>query len=101
MSKNNVYELFSPNLFWDIDEQTLDYEAHSRYVVERVLMRGKLVDWSALVRLYGETRIKQEALQIRYLDHVTLSFCSHFFDVPKFKFRCYKRTQSTHEPWQY
>ena len=92
---------FSPNLFWDIDASSLDANAHSRYIVERVLMRGKLSDWVALMRLYGADRVKQEALKIRYLDRVTLNFCSQFFNISKSKFRCYKQAQSIQTLWQY
>jgi hypothetical protein len=92
---------FSPNLFWDIETSSLDVNLHIRYIVERVLMRGKLNDWVALMRLYGTARVQQEALHIRYLDRVTLSFCSQLFNIPKSKFRCYKQTQSIQELWQY
>lgn len=46
-----------------------------RFIVERVLSRGRLRDWFALIDLYGLERIKKEAMKIRYLDEVTLSFC--------------------------
>jgi hypothetical protein len=97
--QNNLH--FSPNLFWDIDETALNSELHSRYIVERVLMRGRLSDWLALLRLYGTERVKKEALHIRYLDRVTLNFCSQYFNVPKSKFRCYKQPQSIQEHWQF
>lgn len=92
---------FSPNLFWDTDETTLDLEKNARFIIERVLMRGRLSDWWTLYRLYGPERIKVEAMKIRYLDKVTLSFCSSFFNVPKSKFRCYRQPQSIQQLWQY
>ncbi|MFN0036297.1 MAG: DUF6922 domain-containing protein [Saprospiraceae bacterium] len=94
-------KIFSTNLFWDTDETTLDSAKHTRFIVERVLTRGRLADWYALSHLYGYERIKQEALKIRYLDKVTLSFCSSFFKVPKSKFRCYKQPPSIQQLWQY
>ncbi len=92
---------FSANLFWDTDESTLDMEKNARFIIERVLSRGRLSDWFALVQLYGRDRIKKEAMQIRYLDKVTLSFCSTLFNVPKSKFRCYNQPQSIQQLWQY
>lgn len=92
---------FSPNLFWDTDETTLDSEAHSRYIVGRVLMRGRLSDWLALMRLYGAERVRKEAMRLRYLDRVTLNFCSQYFNTPKSKFRCYKQPPSIQEHWQF
>jgi len=97
----NLASLFSPNLFWDIEETSLDRESNARFIVERVLSRGRLQDWFALVELYGMERIKKEALEIRYLDKVTLSFCSSIFETPKSAFRCYTQPQSIQELWQF
>lgn len=98
---NNELANFSSNLFWDTDEATIDTEKNVRFIVERVLSRGRLVDWFALVKLYGLERIKKESMKIRYLDQVTLNFCSTMFNVPKSKFRCYKQPQSIQQLWQY
>ncbi len=92
---------FSNNLFWDTDETTLDADKNARFIVERVLSRGRLRDWFALIDLYGLERIKKEAMKIRYLDEVTLSFCSAMFNVPKSKFRCYRQPQSIQQLWPY
>ncbi len=92
---------FSTNLFWDTDETTLDLEKNARFIIERVLSRGRLSDWFTLLKLYGQDRIKKEAMKIRYLDKVTLNFCSTLFNVPKSKFRCYKQPQSIQQLWQY
>jgi len=87
MDKANQISRFSANLFWDTDETTLNLEKHARFIIERVLSRGRLSDWFTLLELYGRDRIKNEALKIRYLDKVTLNFCSTLFSVPKSKFR--------------
>lgn len=97
----NVSKTFSTNLFWDTHVTTLDSVEHTRFIIERVLSRGLLRDWYALTRLYGHERIKQEALKIRYLDKITLSFCSSFFNVPKSRFRCYRQPQSIQQLWPY
>lgn len=99
--QKNTVNLFSANLFWDIDEAALDVEKNARFIIERVLQRGRMHDWVALVRLYGYERIKQEALQIRYLDNVTLHFCSVLFNVPKSQFRCYNQPPSLQQLWQF
>lgn len=31
----------SPELFWDVDPETIDEQAHRRYVIKRVLERGE------------------------------------------------------------
>jgi hypothetical protein len=96
-----VLNLFSNNLFWDVETATLDLEKHIRFIIERVLMRGRLVDWSTLLQVYSAEQIKREIVKIRYLDKVTLQFCVTFFQVPKSRFRCYKLTRSNPELWKF
>jgi hypothetical protein len=101
VGQKDIANLFSTSLFWDTDETMLDAEKNARFIVERVLSRGRMRDWVALVSLYGYERIKQEALEIRYLDKLTLNFCSVLFNVPKSEFRCYNQPLSVQELWQF
>ncbi|HRI59577.1 MAG TPA: hypothetical protein PK228_07630 [Saprospiraceae bacterium] len=84
-----------PGLFWDVDATTIDWEKNARWVIARVLSYGNLPDFRELVRYYGLERIKQEMLQVRYLDKKTLSFVAALFQIPKEQFRCYTLRQST------
>jgi hypothetical protein len=38
-------DFFSKNLFWDVDENDLNSEKHARFIIERVLMHGRMSDW--------------------------------------------------------
>ncbi len=91
----------SKTLFWDTDINKLDYDKHARHIIARVLMRGTLNDWFEIKKYYGKERIKNEALQIRYLDKLTLNFCSQYFGIPRNKFRCYTTEQSIQKLWNY
>ena len=75
-------------LFWDIDFETIDYQKHIRFVIERVLTRGNLSDWFELKKQYDLEQIKNEIIEIRFLDEKTLNFCSYLFNTPKEQFRC-------------
>ncbi len=88
-------------LFWDTNYQNIDYEKHSRFVIERVLTRGNLQDWKELKLYYGLNKIKDEAINIRYLDKITLNFCHTFFNIQKNKFRCYNTEPSIRKLWNY
>ena len=79
---------FNKALFWDVQIDSLDIEAHARFIIERVVSRGNLADWNLLKRIYGKKRIKQEALAIRSLDKKSVSFLSVYFDLEKTDFRC-------------
>jgi hypothetical protein len=89
----------NPVLFWDTEISKIDWEAHASYIIERVLTRGNLQDWSEIKRYYGLERIKNEALDLRYLDKMTLNFCSLIFKTPESEFRCYNTPQSIKTLW--
>ncbi len=92
---------FSENLFWDVDISVADYDTHSQHIINRVLLRGNLNDWFEIKDFYGIDKIKSEALNMRYLDQRTLSFCSGYFDLPKTQFKCYNTPQSIQQLWNF
>ncbi len=101
-SSNKIkHSSLNKNLFWDVDINTLDFEKHARFIIQRVLLKGDLPDWHELKRIYGIERIKNESLQIRYLDKKTLNLLSLIFNIPKEKFRCYNTKLSTRQLWDY
>lgn len=91
----------SSYLFWDVDLEGLDYKLHARFVIERVLMRGTLDDWNQIRDHYGNEYIKKEVVQIRYLDKLTLNYCSSYFNIPKPSFKCSSIKQSFQTHWDY
>jgi hypothetical protein len=88
-------------LFWDTDYNSIDYEKHARFVIERVLTRGNWNDWQELKKYYGLKKIKEEAVRIRYLDKRTLNFCQTFFNIGKESFRCCNTERSVRKLWNY
>ena len=94
-------EMFSKNLFWEIDETDLNTQKHARFIIERVLSRGRMSDWFVLTKLYSFDKMKEEVVKIRYLDKVTLNFCSTFFHIPKSKFICYNQPKAIQELWDF
>ena len=44
----------SGELFWDVDRATVDPENHARWLLERVLQRGRWEDWLAVRDHYGK-----------------------------------------------
>jgi hypothetical protein len=91
----------SSHLFWDVNQQAIDYNKHARFVIERVVLFGKLVDWKELKAFYGLNKIKQEALQIKTLDLKSLNFLSLVLNEPRENFRCYEQIQSVNKHWNY
>jgi len=88
-------------IFWDTTFETIDFDIHRNYVIEKVLVYGKLSDWKAIQAYYGNDVIKEIGMQARNLDAKTLSFLSAIYDIPKEQFRCYTTLQSTQTHWDY
>lgn len=88
-------------LFWDTDIKKIDYKKNARSIIERVLTRGTINDWQEIKKYYGLERIKTEIIKIRYLDKITLNFCSKYFQLPKKQFRCYNIQQSYRQLWNF
>jgi len=89
------------SLFWDVDYGKLDFKIHAPFITERVLNRGSLEDFRAILKYYGKEELKKIALNIRYLDKKSLHFCSAFFNEPLENFRCYIQKQLNQTHWDY
>lgn len=70
------------SLFWDVNVESIDLQQHRASVIERIITRGRLDEFRAILNYYGWDVVKQTLLQTRYLDKVTLAFCSALFDLP-------------------
>ncbi|MDX2245186.1 MAG: hypothetical protein SF052_00305 [Bacteroidia bacterium] len=90
-----------PALFWDVKVEDIDLEKHRASVIERITTRGNFEEFRILLQYYGKETVKNTLLNTRYLDKVTLFFCSTIFDSPITEFRCYKLAQSNPEHWIY
>ncbi len=91
----------SKGLFWDVDASTLDYVKNARFILERAFMRGKTSDIIEVLRHYGLDTAKENLVQSRYLDKLTLAFCCTLFHLKKEDFRCYRLSQSIPQHWPY
>lgn len=47
----------SPDLFWDVDQAAVDPAINARWLVERVLQRGRWKDWQKVSAHYGKARL--------------------------------------------
>ncbi len=93
--------ILSKSLFWDINIETLDYQKHASYVIDRVLSHGTLQDFQTIKTYYGKPKIKRVAKSLRYLDDRVLHFCSAYFNSPLTDFRCYTTRQLNQSHWNY
>lgn len=92
--------VFSQNLFWDIDINTLDIDKYPAQVIERVLEYGQWDDWKKIKEYYSLETIKNVAINLRSLESTAMSFISTITHTSLEEFRCYKLKQLNQQPWE-
>lgn len=88
-----------PTLFWDVDYDAIQWNRNYRFIIERVLERGTFDEWQTIKQYYGLEKIKEAALQARWLNKKVWHFCSLYFGEPLENFRCSTITPSQRQLW--
>jgi hypothetical protein len=83
----------SAHLFWDVNQSTVDPEAHASFLICRVMERGTSVDVRLAWKHYGETRVKEALIKAPALSSKTIYFFANQFRIPCEAFRAYQRAQ--------
>ena len=94
-------DVMSSHLFWDIDLSRFDMEKNKRLIVERIFMMGNKSQIRNIIQFYGLETIKKEIVKAGNLDKKTLNWVSIFLKIPKSKFTCFIRKQSTAVYWNF
>jgi hypothetical protein len=55
----------SPSLFWDVSRENVDPDKHGRWLLERVLMRGRWEDWLLIREHFKRDRIRDLSPRLR------------------------------------
>jgi hypothetical protein len=63
----------SPQLFWDVDPETVDTRKNARWLLERVMQRGTWEDWLLVKERYGKDELQALAPALR-LDAKSANF---------------------------
>lgn len=58
----------SPDLFWDVQIDQVNPEKNLRWLVERVLTRGRLEDWQLLTAHVGYQRLRKVSNRLKVPD---------------------------------
>lgn len=86
-------------LFWEYDLGCFDWQAMRSLVVQRVVERGRVVDFYAILNLYGLEGVKEAIKDIPCLNPKDLAFVCSVFELKKEDLKCYTRKQSRHQHW--
>ena len=78
-----VSDALDKRIFWDVNPEKLDWQKNSRFIIERVLVRGGMNDVKTIMKFYTRDQIKEAVKKCRDLDAVTHNFCVNYFNIPK------------------
>ena len=81
--------IFEKRIFWDVNFETLDYDAKANFVIERVFDRGDVQDIRNCRRYYGDEKITDVLLNVRFLSEASLHLASAVINRPLTDFKCY------------
>jgi hypothetical protein len=83
------YPVFSKRCFWEQDYTKLNFDTGKRYIITRVISYGSQNDHIELFKYYGWDVIKEEVVNINYLNKKILNFLSILFEISKKEFKAY------------
>ncbi|MCX6258835.1 MAG: hypothetical protein NTW49_13200 [Bacteroidia bacterium] len=81
--------VFEKRIFWDIDFESIDYDAKASFVIERVFERGDVEDIRQCRRYYGDEKVTAVLLNAKFLPEHRLHLASAIINRPLNEFRCY------------
>jgi hypothetical protein len=91
-NKKEYVPLLSNFLFWDSDIGQIDFLKQAVFILERVFSMGTEDDVKEVIKYYGIKKIKKEIVKIKFLDKKTLNYLSFTFGIPRWRFKCCKKT---------
>lgn len=87
------------SLLWEYDLNGFDWTAMRNVVVQRVVERGFMEDFYAILNRYGVEGVKESITQIPYLNAKDLNFVCVTFGLKKEELRCCTHRQSIPRHW--
>jgi len=66
------------HLLWEYDWEKVNFSKLATVVIERVIERGNIADWQALVQYYGKKKIADVAKKSTRLDAKSKNFTPIF-----------------------
>ena len=87
------------SLLWEYDLSRFDWQAMRLIVVQRVVERGRMEDFYALLNMYGIEGVRDSIKEIPVMSPKDMSFVCSVFDIKKEELKCYLRRQSHPQHW--
>ena len=85
--------VFEKRIFWDVNFDTLDYDAKANFIIERVFDRGDVQDIRNCRRYYGDEKVTNVLLNVKFLRESRIHLASAIINKPLTDFKCYNLRQ--------
>lgn len=97
--KKHSASTIRPSLLWEYDLDCFDWQAMRNVVVQRVLERGRINDFYAILNLYGIDGVKEALKQVPYMNDKDMNFACITFNLNKEDLKCYTQRQYRAQHW--
>ncbi len=87
------------SLFWEYDMEHFDWQLMKTVVVQRVIERGRMDDFYAILNMYGLHEVKESIKKIPTMSAKDISFVCNVFRISRKDLLCYTKKQSTSPLW--
>ena len=81
--------VFEKRIFWDVNFEALDYDAKANFIIERVFDRGDVQDIRNCRRYYGDEKVTDVLLNVKFLRESRIHLASAIINKPLTDFKCY------------
>jgi hypothetical protein len=81
------------SLLWEYDLTRFDWNAMQNIVLQRVIERGRINDFYAVLNLYGLKEFKDGVKNIPNLNEKDIAFVCTIFGIKKHELKCYAQKQ--------
>jgi len=86
-------------LLWEYDLSRFDWDAMRNLVLQRVIERGRITDFYAVINLYGLESFKEGVKNIPNLNEKDIAFVCTVFGIKKKELKCYTQKQLRQKHW--
>jgi hypothetical protein len=87
------------SLLWEYDLKNFNWQTMRNVVVQRVIERGRMDDYYAILNLYGLKGVKDTIKQLPYISPRDISFVCSVFNLKKNELQCFTKKQLDHQHW--
>jgi len=87
------------SLLWEYELNGFDWNAMRNIVFQRVVERGRMDDFYAVLNIYGINEFKKGIKNIPYLNVKDIAFVCSVFGLKKRELKCYTQKRLHQKHW--